>query len=102
MTIVSLIFLAVSFLLALAMSWALLVPFFEGVGERENANERDELLMQKETLLDALEDLEQDYRSSKLSNEDYGDSKNELLAQTGEVLAKLQTAPLGSDSSERE
>lgn len=91
MSILAIIFLAVSFLLALAVSWAILLPFFETETTVGHASPIGELLMKKEALLDALEDLEQDYHAAKLGETDYEDAKRELTSQAGEVFSKIDS-----------
>ncbi len=91
MTLGTLIAVALSFFLALLASWALLIPFFEGGEERAASPEgsRVDLTLKRDITLDALEDLEQDFRARKLSESDYREAKNELVAEAGEIFAKL-------------
>ncbi len=86
MTLVSLIALALSFFMAMVASWTLLLPFFDGDNAEAKAdNQTVDLKLKKESLLDALEDLEQDHTSGKVSSEDYQSSKAELTAEAALV-----------------
>ena len=94
MTLVSLIALALSFFMAMFASWTLLLPFFdseEAVVQPDNQSV--DLKLKKESLLDALEDLEQDHTSGKVSNEDYQSSKAELTAEAALVISSLSPNP---------
>ena len=80
MTLGALIAIALSFFLALFASWALLLPFFESEspeGARGGDRKRD-LVLKRDFMLDALEDLEQDFRSQKITENDYQEAKQEL------------------------
>ncbi len=91
MSLLSVIALAVSFLFALAASWALLLPFFESADTvTEVADRRGELLLKRETVLDALEDLEDDHRLGKVSDAEYQESRVELTAQAAQILENLE------------
>ena len=90
MTLVSLIALALSFFMAMVASWTLLLPFFDGDNAEAKAdNQTVDLKLKKESLLDALEDLEQDHTSGKVSSEDYQSSKAELTAEAALVISSL-------------
>lgn len=106
MDIASLIALALSFALALLCSWAILVPFFGAEQEpvdatdgRRREDERRELLAREESVLDALEDVEQDFHSGKLSEQDYSEAKSELTEEAGTVFTRLD-ALAGAKPSE--
>ena len=60
----ALIAVAMSFFLALLASWAILMPFFEteSAETAPNGSAKD-LLLKRDYMLDALEDLEQDFRA---------------------------------------
>jgi len=91
MNLFSLIALALSFFLAMLASWALLLPFFEGEEVASAGGERrNDLLLKKETVLDALEDLNEDHQSGKISDTQFAESKRELTAQAAEILRDLE------------
>ena len=93
MALGSLIAVALSFFLALLASWSLLLPFFESPstssGQGANGGEKNSLILKRDLMLDALEDLEQDFRARKISESDYRDAERELVAEAGEIFAKL-------------
>ena len=96
MTLTVLIFAALSFFLALVCSWAILLPFFETADHAaENlpnpqAESLAELRIRKETMLDALEDLENDYLTKRVDDEDYAEAKNELTIEASAVLSSME------------
>lgn len=92
MSIFSIIAMALSFAIALLCSWALLIPFFSSNEhpERETSEDmRRELLAKEESILQALEDVEQDYSLGKLTETDYNASRAELTEDAGSVLTQL-------------
>ena len=100
MTIFSVIALAVSFVLALFCSWAILLPFFsvEESPLTDTADRRQELRAKEDNVLRALEDVEQDFRVGKLAEADYHDEKVELTAQAGAVLTELDSLDRPGDA----
>lgn len=78
--------LAISLLLVLCSSWAILLPFYS---EKKSATYLpDPLAEAKERLLSNLEELEFDYLAKKISEEDYLKSKSELLKEASSALGK--------------
>lgn len=101
---------ALSFMGALTCSWALLRPFFDPAEEdREGfeAERRTELALRREHLFGALEDLEVDRISNRVSANDYDDAKRELAGETALVMAELErfdeplSSPLSKQPKER-
>jgi len=99
MPILAIIFLAISFLLALAVSWAILIPFFESASPAPASDSASELLIKKDVLLDALEDLEQDFHAAKLEERDYEDAKKELTSEAGAVLSQIENQRIKQGAS---
>ncbi len=91
MAIASLVMLAVSLFFALIISWAIVLPFFQQAENQRGVAEHVQIVRdaieRKERVLQALEDLEQEYLSEKLSEEDYQQSKAEL---THEAMACVE------------
>lgn len=96
MSLFTLVFIAVTFLFALAASWALVVPFFSSEGVDSIFSEEDsistELVERKERIMEALEDLEQDIAGGKISELDYERNKAELTAEAAKCLAEIDKA----------
>lgn len=94
MTIQTLIAIALSFSIALVISWALVLPFFQSTAKRRGVAEKDQLLIdaldRKERVIQALEDLEQDFLAKKLSDEDYRQSKSELVEEAVASVALIE------------
>ncbi len=78
-----------------ALTW-MLTPIFQKNADQEEAEalasgEAHDLVAQKETLLAALKDLEDDLETAKICEEDYLPLKNQLTAETIEVMKKLDS-----------
>jgi hypothetical protein len=105
MSLSAVVLAALSFLLALICSWAILLPFFEAERESDAGDTagRDDSLTQlrlrKEAALDALEDLEGDYLSKRVEEAQYAESKAELTDETAELMNRIES--LESESSEK-
>ena len=93
MEVGSLVLIAVTFFLALIISWALVVPFFQTPAELSGLAEGDQALHdaleRKERIFQSLEELEQEFMSEKLSPEAYERSKAELREEAIRCLALL-------------
>jgi hypothetical protein len=94
MELVNIIFLAMSFALALGASWVLLIPFFEEASTtRISGSDREmrfaDLVEKKEKALSALEDLEQDRISDLVADDVYEESKVELQREAASCIAQL-------------
>lgn len=93
MTVESLVVLAITFFLALISSWALVVPFFQTNDKLQGMAEPEQLFQdvveRKERILQALEELEQEFLSEKLSEEDYQQTKTELTDEAVQCLKTL-------------
>ncbi|MCB0323709.1 MAG: hypothetical protein KDD69_09060 [Bdellovibrionales bacterium] len=90
MSLLQLIFIAVTFLLALVASWGLLMPFFrseEPLLAGDSEVQLLDLVQRRERLLQALEDLEHEHSLGKVSAEAYEQTKAELTRETAECLA---------------
>lgn len=93
MTVDALVVLAVSFLCALAVSWGIVLPFFQkqvqpGAGAAEREQQLMDAAARKERIVQALEDLEQDHISQKITDEDYRLSKAELTAEAVQAYSE--------------
>ena len=93
---ISVVFLfAISFLLVLLTSWALCVPFFEGVSAKAEFDGW-ELDLRRAEILSALEELETDLRSGKILTEEFERAKGTLYQDLIRLdLASHETAPEG-------
>ncbi|MFN8388848.1 MAG: hypothetical protein U0136_01000 [Bdellovibrionota bacterium] len=97
MTLPGLILIALSFFLALFCSWVILAPFFELQEAPEDvlaARKRDsltELKLKKETMLDALDDLEADFLTARLDQPEYERAKDELTDEAAELLSSIDS-----------
>ena len=70
----------------------LIQPFLqrERVREDELRMRHDQLVWEKNILLQSLKELEMDYRMQKLSEEDYRAHREPLLAQVAERIARIE------------
>jgi hypothetical protein len=77
-------------------------PFLqkERVLEDELRMRHDQLVWEKNVLLQGLKELEMDYRMQKLSEEDYGAHRELLLAQAAERIARIEAVK--KEAAERE
>ncbi len=96
MELAELVATAVSFLFSLAISWALMAPFFakeeEGnAGEESRELEKESLLRRKDMLFESLEDLELERAGGKIDENHYESSKAELTKQTSDCLSSLDS-----------
>jgi hypothetical protein len=87
---------ALAMVLGVATLTWMLTPIFMKKADQEEAEalasgEAHDLVAQKETLLAALKDLEDDLETAKISEEDYGPLKNQLTAETIEIMKKLDS-----------
>ena len=92
MGIVSIMIVATTILLALITSWALLLPFFSEANDNAGDGKQQmfaDLLARKESLFKVLEELEHDYLSGKILEEDYLSSKEELSSKLAKCLEEL-------------
>mgnify|MGYP001195538496 CR=1 FL=1 len=73
-------------------------PFLEDMdGEslpQEVYPELDSLLAEKERLLSAIEELDRDHQLSRISDDDYSNSRERLVHQTARVFQKLDQIQL--------
>ncbi len=87
MTILSIISIALSFLLAFMASYFVIRPLFSmnqtGESLPEQTRNDDELQsrMRRENIMDELSDLEVDHRSKKIGSEEFKKSRHELEVQ---------------------
>jgi hypothetical protein len=100
MEVGSLVALAVTFSAALLVSWTLLLPFFsneeneaeETDGELNAAVQFNELHRRRENTFAALEELENELSSGKISQEEYELSKAELTRDAAQYLQQIEDA----------
>jgi len=88
---------------ALLVAALLVQPFFAGGGFDEDARgsrrtaavlrERADLMAARNQLYAALRDLDFDYQTNKVSEEDYGVQRHQLVAQGVEILQQLDGLP---------
>jgi hypothetical protein len=62
--------------------------------------ERADLLTARNQLYAAIRDLDFDYQTNKVSEEDYGPQRHQLVAQGVEILQQLDNLPGTDDSPE--
>ena len=98
MEVFQLVAVALSFMVALTCSWAVLKPFFDD--ESRLALDRDaltfadlkraeELVLRKERVFEELEDLEVDHLSARVAADDYALARRELDAEAVTVMSEL-------------
>jgi len=101
--------------IAIIISIFIVIPFFsrnhlDNSNHEEETNLRDESLVskwkklnsEKETLYDALRDIEFDYGLGKLSKDDYEDLKNTYKLKAASVLKRLEEINRNSNTSNLE
>ena len=69
-------------------------PLFSESGERippEERAEREQTFQEKEEIVDALKDIEMDFRMGKLSDSDYRLLKGDFERQAVEVFQRLES-----------
>lgn len=81
--------LALSLVLALVASWFILTPIIEGVNIAE-VNNSHNLEIEKERLFSKLEELEQEKVLSRISEENYKISKQEIFNKIVECTEQLK------------
>ena len=95
MTLSDLLSIAVTGFFSLVVSWCLLLPFFTDdssevdAGDSDNPLRRKELLLKKERLMCALEDLEIDYKLGRVSKEEFEELKEGLTEETARCLEEI-------------
>lgn len=87
-------------LLALFFAVYILMPFFEqdfrkkkldaGTTEKENLGHR------KDEILEAIRDLEYDYKMQKMTEQDYSQLKENLTREAVEIMKKIDSLENGS------
>ena len=89
---------AVLFLIALllAVSLYLVTPLMSNRTRRvtEDTQEVSSLLAERERLLNALQELDFDFKLGKIPEEDYPAQRAELLQRGAEILKRLDALPL--------
>jgi len=81
----------VSLALALFASWVLLKPMLVNQFPEDLSREEfKELVLRKEIALTSLEELEQDYRSGKMEEQEYNRLRSELNVSVAQVLQRLK------------
>jgi len=86
--------------------WAssyVLSPLFGNDGARRALvpTRSDELITKKERYLKALEELELDSRTKKITPGDYAQEKDRLLRQVAACMSELEAVRAGSDEASR-
>ncbi|MCB0343999.1 MAG: hypothetical protein KDD66_02735 [Bdellovibrionales bacterium] len=86
------ILLIVSFMLSLIAAWSIVVPFFSTEAEPVGVSSGDSALQDlKDRLFRELEELEFDFRSARISQDEYKDMKGRLSVSIAEVLGQLDS-----------
>jgi|GEM_PF-5033478 len=89
---------------AITMAWMFAPLFLKETGQKEDeaavSGELHELRSRKEMLLAALKDLEDDYSTSKICDEDYGPLKHQLTGEAIEIMKRLDRME-GRNATER-
>ena len=71
-------------------------PLFRGVGAFLNVDPAETrmqtLYLEREQCYSALADLDEDYETGKLSEEDYQELRAELMQDTAQVVSQLEAA----------
>ncbi len=86
--------LVVSFVLSLIAAWSVVVPFFalERGAESMKAPRSSALSERRDRLFRELEELEFDFRSGRISKDEYESMRAQLSASIAEALKKLDAA----------
>lgn len=85
---------ALSIVISIITAWFLAKPFFLEASEDAllaNSNDTQSLIDQKNRCVQVLKDLELDYSTLKLSEEDYKQLQISLRAELAEILRTLDT-----------
>jgi len=89
----------------LLLMWFVLTPFFQeetGPALFEESGVRAGLYDQKERFLQVIRDLDLDFQTKKLSEDDYQAMRSAVSAELGEIMARLDNEIIGADSSARQ
>jgi hypothetical protein len=74
-------------------AWYALAPYFDrnyrGVRLDEGSRERDNLIFRKGEVVEALNDLEYDYKMKKMAEADYKNLKEKLTQEAIELMKKI-------------
>ena len=80
-----------SIILALYASWMIVGPFFTNQEEADNPrSEEIDLLTKQDRLLGELADLDQSFEGKALSEEEFQTTREELMAEVAECIARLE------------
>jgi hypothetical protein len=95
--------LAVFLLIAAFFAVYILMPFFEETFRKKRLDfgeaEVEELRQKKEQVLEALRDLEYDYKMQKMTELDYKNLKEKLTQQAVEIMKTLDSLEKGSKAN---
>ncbi len=96
------IYLILSIMFGLISAWFLISPHLAGANyilpEKENAR-RNSLLEEKDRLIQILRELELDFNTQKLSQDEFDRMNNELRAEFVSILKKLEESGVSNDDS---
>lgn len=83
---------ALTFILALTAAWMLVAPFFSEAAEadEETGEQRSAMILRKEQLYSALEELEHEFRTGKIDSADYDREKRRLMVAAADCLKQLE------------
>jgi hypothetical protein len=72
----------------------IMLPFWEENFRKKKLDfvgtERDNLTLRKNEILEAIHDLEYDFKMQKIAEQDYGQLKENLTKQAVEIMKKLE------------
>ena len=94
--------LAAFILLAAFFASYILMPFFEKEFRRKKLDfgeddTKEALAQRKEQTLEAIRDLEYDYKMNKIADRDYDQLKEKLSREAVEIMKKLDSLEKGSN-----
>lgn len=85
-----------SFILGIGIFIYIAYPLFSGVDTILNVDPTETrmqtLYLEREQCYSALADLDEDYETGKLSDEDYQELRAELMQDTAQVVSQLEAA----------
>lgn len=97
MPVVFFLIVGASFCVALIAAWFLVSPFLEletaplkNSALENSVRNMDRLSEQRDALLEQLAELENEFQSGNLANEEFETTRAELVAEIGRVIAQIE------------
>lgn len=87
--------LAAFILVAAFFAFYILLPFWESPFRKKRldyaGSEKENLILRKDEILEAMSDLEYDFKMQKVNQDDYNHLKENLTKEAVEIMKKLDT-----------